>query len=174
VVSSTLPVESYTAEIAPIANYDAATAAAELEIMPQGDADMSWDVSIMKFSKNYDSVEAITDNESPLPLGSLADVHSAVSDIFLGTDWTDPVWGLFDSDFGSIEFNLGDDDPATSMMLHVRASNDIVHPIIELCRQQSWTAIDCSTGEFLEKDPTAGIEGWRAFRDKVIGQESGA
>jgi len=58
------------------------------------------------------------------------------------------------------------------MMLHVRASNELAQPIVALCREEGWTALDCSTGEFLEtaEDPTAGLNGWRAYRDRVIGE----
>lgn len=133
---------------------------------------MSWDVSILKFSQPYAAVEEIPDDETPLPLGSQQHVHSAVTKHFPGTNWSDAAWGIFDSPFGSIEFNLGKDDPASSMMLHVRASNEIVAPIIRLCLEEGWNALDCSTGELLEAadDPTAGLEGWRAYRDRVIGE----
>jgi len=137
---------------------------------------MSWDISIIKFSQAYTTVEAIPDDEKPLDIGVLPRVHAAVSQHFPGTDWNDPLWGIFDSPFGSIEFNVGSDNPVKSMMLHVRASKRILAPIIALCCSQEWSALDCSTGGFLEHadDPAAGIEGWRAFRDRVISQkESG-
>lgn len=137
---------------------------------------MSWDVTIMKFGQSYGSVEEIPDDATPLPLGSTADVHAFVTKFFPGTDWSDAAWGIFDSPFGSIEFNLGKDDPAESMMLHVRASNEIVAPIVAMCREYGWNALDCSTGELLEKseNPAEGIEVWRAFRDKVLSRQSEA
>ncbi|MEW4489727.1 hypothetical protein AB1L42_16720 [Thalassoglobus sp. JC818] len=131
---------------------------------------MSWDVSILKFSQPCAAVEDIPDDEAPLPLGTHQHVHGAVTKHFPGTDWSDPAWGIFDSRFGSVEFNLGKDDPATSLMLHVRASNEIVTPIVALCLEEGWNALDCSTGELLEsaEEPTAGLEGWRTYRDRVI------
>jgi len=126
----------------------------------------------MKFSQPYTSVDEIPDDEKPCNLEAIPHVHHAVLEYFPGTDWNDPAWGIFDTPFGSIEFNLGSDDPANSMMLHVRTSNEIVAPIIALCQSQEWNALDCSTGELLEHadEPTDGIEGWRAFRDRVISQ----
>jgi len=134
---------------------------------------MSWDVMIMKFDQSYGSVGEIPDDATPLPLGSKTDVHGSVTKFFPGTDWSDASWGIFESTFGSIEFNLGEDDPADSMMLHVRASNEVVPPIIAMCRENGWNALDSSTGEMLEssENPTEGIEGWRAFRDQVLGSE---
>lgn len=133
---------------------------------------MSWDIVIMKLSCPYASVSDIPDDEAPLSIGTQARVHAAVTKYFPLTDWTDGAWGIFNSPLGSTEFNLGNDDPASSMMLHVRASTEIVQPIGELCREEEWTALDCSAGEFLEStdDPTAGLRGWRAYHDRVTGE----
>jgi hypothetical protein len=87
---------------------------------------MSWDVSIMRFGTVYASIEEIDDDEQGLLLGSPAQVHDVVRKHFPGTDWSDAAWGMFDCPFGSVEFNRGEDDPATGMMLHVRASDEIV------------------------------------------------
>lgn len=37
---------------------------------------MSWDVSIIKFSKLYASIEQIPDTEKPLPIGSRCSILS--------------------------------------------------------------------------------------------------
>ncbi len=131
---------------------------------------MSWDVSIINFSRPYESVEQIPHDEEPLPLGTRKAVHEAVLQFFPSTSWNDPAWGVFDSPCGSIEFNLGSDDPAQSMMLHVRASNKIVPLIVAFCKEFGWSAIDSGTGEFLERseNPEAGLETWRAYRDQVF------
>ena len=45
--------------------------------------------------------------------------------------------------------------------------------IIALIEQEDWKAIDTSAGEFLATpEDTAGIAGWRAYRDAVIGDGS--
>ena len=134
---------------------------------------MSWDDCIVRFSQAYESLQDVPQDESPLPLGSTAEVRTAVSSVFPETDWSDPAWGVYFSDLGSIEFSLGDDEPATSLMLHVRASAAIVAPIVELLKKQNWNGIDGSTGQLLEMapDPTEGIEGWRAFRDRAFGDQ---
>lgn len=134
---------------------------------------MSWDVSIMRFSRSYDAVEDIAEDERCLVLGAREEVHRAVLASFPGTDWSDPAWGRWESEFGSIEFNLGGDDPAESMMLHVRAGEQVVAGIVSLCKQNQWQAIDCSMGDFLEKrdDPTLGLNAWREYRDRAIGDQ---
>jgi hypothetical protein len=131
---------------------------------------MSWDISIMQFSRKYRSVAEIAEDDKPLELGSRASVHERVLLEFPGTNWADPAWGIWDSPAGSIEFNLGKNDPADGMMLHVRAGGDVIASIVRLCRTNGWQGIDCSSGEFIEQsnEPTRGVESWAAYRDQVV------
>jgi len=134
---------------------------------------MSWDISICKFSRAYASVEEIPDNERCHSLGSRTEVHAAVSSVFPGADWSDPNWGKYEAPFGSIEFNVGGSEPVEGMMLHVRASEAVVAPIVQLCAQQGWQALDVSNGSFLEQSPVpeAGLGDWLNYRNRVLGRE---
>jgi len=131
---------------------------------------MSWDISIVKFSRTYRSVAEIAGNDKPLELGSRAAVHERVLVEFPGTNWADPAWGTWGSPAGSIEFNLGDDDPAEGMMLHVRAGSEVVDSLVRLCRSNGWQGIDCGSGDFIEQsnEPTLGLQSWAAFRDQLV------
>jgi hypothetical protein len=131
---------------------------------------MSWDISIMKFSRVHQSIAEIPENDKPLKLGSRASVHERVLLEFPGTNWADPAWGIWESAAGSIEFNLGKDDPADGMMLHVRASSEVVVSIVRLCHENGWQGIDCSSGDFIEQsnEPTRGLESWATYRDQVV------
>ena len=131
---------------------------------------MSWDVSIHKFSRQYTDISEIPKDEKPLPLGSLAYVHEQVLNHFPGTDWSDQAWGVWSSNVGSIEFNLGREDPADGLMLHVRASQEVVPAIVNLCCSCGWQGIDCSSGDFIEQSekPESGLSAWRKYRDQII------
>lgn len=131
---------------------------------------MSWDISVINFSKKYKSVDEIPADEEPLPLGTRTEMHEIISEFFPNTDWSDPAWGIFLSKFGSIEFSLGNENTSTSLMLHVRASNEIVPPIIELCNRNKWSALDCNSGELLEhsENPAKGLELWRAYLNQIL------
>ena len=134
---------------------------------------MSWDISICKFSRVYASVEQIPDGERCHALGSRSEVRAAVSSTFVGTDWSDPSWGMYDAPFGSIEFNLGEAEPTEGFMLHVRAGEAVVAPIVDLCVQHGWQALDVSNGSFLEQSPIpeSGLRDWLAYRNRVLGSE---
>ncbi len=131
---------------------------------------MSWDVTVQRFSKEYEKVEDIPENEHCVALGSRAEVSDTISRYFPSTNWSDPCWGIFDSPHGSIEFNVGNDESNTGFMMHIRASENIVPTIVAMCIAEKWQALDCSSGEFLEKavDPAAGLEQWADYRNKVI------
>ena len=133
---------------------------------------MSWDVSLYRFTRRYPTIEDIPGDEQLLPLGSLSEVHVAVSAVFPGTNWTDPVWGIYDGEFGSIEFNVGKDDPVKSLGLHVRASDAIVGGILQLCERMACQAMDLTNSTFLDQSahPSAGLEKWREYRDRVVGK----
>ena len=132
---------------------------------------MSWDVSLYKFSKQYPSLDDIPDDEVPLPLGSLSDVQSAVSRVFSGTDWSDPIWGIYDGKGGSIEFNVGRDDPVENLALHVRGTDELIGGILALCEALHCQAIDSVDSSFLDQseNPSAGLETWRSYLSAVVG-----
>ena len=137
---------------------------------------MSWDVSVHRFSRVYTSIADIPGDEQCLPLGSRAEVRALISQVFPGTDWSDPSWGIYSFDGGSVEFNLGKaettDGSMLHFMLHVRASDEIVASIVALCQKNNWQAIDTSTGGFLEQssDPAAGLRAWSRYRGQILGK----
>ncbi len=131
---------------------------------------MSWDISICKFSRVYASPEEIGDDEHCYPLGNRSEIQAAVSSVFIGVDWSDPAWGIYESPLGSIEFNLGGPDPIEGFMLHVRANEALIPPIVQLCSQHNWQALDVSNGSFLEQVavPESGLREWLNYRDRVL------
>ncbi|MFB9241029.1 hypothetical protein IV454_29635 [Massilia antarctica] len=133
---------------------------------------MSWDVFVCKFSRTYTHVDQIGNDESCLPMGSRAEIQAAISALFAGAGWRDPAWGDYQGPAGSVGFNLSDDDPLNSIMLHVRASAAIVAPSMEWCLRHGWQAMGTSAGTFLEQSPVPeqGLRQWMAYRDKIPGQ----
>ena len=134
---------------------------------------MSWDVTIQRFSKEYAAVNEIPNSERCMMLGSCAEVRTAINRFFPNVDWTDVAWGVFESDYGSVEFNIGKDEPNTGFMMHIRASSKVVPAIVAMCLSEHWQALDCSEGVFLEKvsNPSAGLEHWTAYRNQVVGDK---
>ena len=131
---------------------------------------MAWDVSLFKFSRQYRDASEIASDEHLQKLGSLSEVQAIVSSVFVGTDWSDPHWGIFSSEVGSVEFNVGKSDPMESVGLHVRADDSIVDGILTLCERFDCQALDASDGRFLVRSdhPERNLQKWRAYRDQII------
>jgi hypothetical protein len=137
---------------------------------------MSWDVMIFRFAGNPPASTEEMDDAEPLPLGPASEVRAGISAALPQTSWSDPTWGIFDGDGFSIEFNVGNDDPIDDMMLHVRGGGDAIAAIMAFVVPLGWSALDCSTGQFL--DPAApsdeGWTGFQAYRDKITGNDNAA
>lgn len=133
---------------------------------------MSWDVMIFNMrGKTPPPLEQLQESDYE-PLGPAVEVRQRISALLTGVDWSDPTWGIYEGDGFSIEFNAGKDDPIDNMMLHVRGGGDAIAAITRFARPLGWSALDCSTSEFLdlENPSQAGWEVFQAYRDKVIKQ----
>jgi hypothetical protein len=133
---------------------------------------MSWDVMIFNLrDQTPPPLEELQEGDYE-PLGAAADVRQQIASLLPGVDWSDPTWGIYEGDGFSIEFNVGEEDPIENMMLHVRGGGDPIAAITRLAKPLGWSALDCSTSEFLDLDnpSQAGWEGFQAFRDKVFKQ----
>ena len=131
---------------------------------------MSWDVMIFNLrGASPPPIEQMQEGDYE-SLGPADDVRQRISSLLSGIDWSNPTWGIYEGDGFSIEFNVGQDDPIDTMMLHVRGGGDAISAITRLARPLGWSALDCSTSQFLDLDnPShAGWEGFQRFRDKVI------
>ena len=135
---------------------------------------MSWDVMVFKFAGTPPSIEEF-DESNLQPMGAHASIRERISQHLPGVDWSDPTWGNYERDGLSFEFNMGEDDPITNFMVHVRGTGDAIAALMRFAVPSGWTVLDCSTGEFLDPaNPSdAGWTGFQAFRDRVIGASEG-
>jgi hypothetical protein len=136
---------------------------------------MSWDVMILNLrnASPAPSVQAIEKTDVQ-PLGPAAEVRELISSSLPGVDWSEPSWGRFRDSRNElwIEINTGKDDPIEHMMLHDRGTGDAISAIMAVIRPRAWSAVDCTTGEFLDPDDPSDA-GWRRFqefRDQVVGR----
>lgn len=131
---------------------------------------MSWDVMIINARGVPADLETLPEDFESQPLGSAASLRELVSSVLPEVDWSDPSWGMFEGDGFSIELNIGEDDPVTDAMLHVRGSGDPLPSIVRLCKLGGWLAYDTSDGTAIDLDnpSRAGWEAFTQFRDQVI------
>jgi hypothetical protein len=130
---------------------------------------MSWDVLIMN-TGGRTRVDDLPEGFQPESLGDADELRSLLSGFFGSLDWSDPAWGILDNDEFSFEFNFTESGPVDTFMLLVRGGGDAVAPIVAMCKQFGWQALDCSAGEFIDLNhpSTNGWEGFQAYRDRVM------
>lgn len=138
---------------------------------------MSWDVLFQDLPDGLQSIADVPDNFRPSrPLCGRAELLATIRSIAPETDVSDPAWAVLDAEGFSIEFNIGDRDPVTSLMLHVRGDDGALGVIRDLASALGRPAIDCSAGELLDFssiDAVAGFHKWRAYRDRVLANGPG-
>lgn len=128
---------------------------------------MSYDVFIMKFVGDYAAMADVPDDEKTVPLGSVSDVRAAVDREFTTTKWNADGWGVWEDDFGSIEFHISDE--VHGLTLHIRASDDVMPGVVALCRDNSWHGLDGGDAFVESREyPASGLVKWQAYRDAVL------
>ncbi len=130
---------------------------------------MSWDVVLLDSHVPLTVLPKDFDESIFRPLGPLPEVRATIKELFPSVDFTDPSWGdLEDSEY-TIEFNIGKDDPVTSILLHIRGEDVAIEAVMRLCRHTGWCAFG-SEGLLIDfsNDPARGLREWRAFLDKGI------
>lgn len=130
---------------------------------------MSWDVFLMHLPPEISRIEEINESSS-FGLGEKSEVLSRLVNILPEIKFQDSSWGSLDTKEFSIEFNIGDDDPVDSILLHIRGGDSAIDAIDKLCQSTGWRAIAITTGDFIsfDHDPIAGLQKWRAYRDQVL------
>jgi hypothetical protein len=110
---------------------------------------MSWDVLIVNRGGRSGSG---VDDEPTGPLGSPDEVRSRVSSALPGVDWSEPAWGVYETDEYTIEFDVGDDDVVNTVMIRITGGGDIAPDLVRLAQTTAWSLLDTTSGEYL--DPT--------------------
>ena len=131
---------------------------------------MSWDVMVMRIPEGLTSLDEISEDFDE-PLCGLREVGPTLLSVFPDLDLSDPTWGILEGDDFSIEFNIGDEDPCDSIMLHVRGGDGALTPIRALCATTGWAAIDAGGGELIDTNGEGAVSGfteWQEFRKKAL------
>ena len=129
---------------------------------------MSWDVFISKEEvKNLEdgNLAPISDKES-----FVKNLNSIIPNI----NYSDEQWGVFKDANCSIEFDIGDENIVTHIMLYIRGEGD--HPLAmikSICDNFECYAMDCSTGDQMNFDEinSESFIAWQNYRDKIVGEK---
>ena len=130
---------------------------------------MSWDILIINFPEDLQSLSEITHGLKPTPLGKRDDVIAQIHQVLPGADFSDRSWGILDHSGLSIEFNMGKEEVCDGVTLHVRGGGSAIATIVQLLEHLKLRAIDHQTGEFFSAEAAhASFGQWQAYRDRAM------
>jgi hypothetical protein len=134
---------------------------------------MSWGILLLPLPADLTSIDGLSADHEPPPVGSRSSVHKALRSAVGKVDLTDPTWGELLGPTWVIELGIGEHDPVESVMLHVRGGEDDVLPVIfHSSRALGCRPFDCSTGELLTDDAQTSWNAFQSFRDRSIAPDS--
>ncbi|MFJ4689612.1 hypothetical protein ACIQNG_38450 [Streptomyces sp. NPDC091377] len=130
---------------------------------------MSWDVLLFRLPNDVTSVQQISDDYAPAPLGSQHDVLAAITQAIPETDLSDPTWGELLGPTWSMELNIGTEDPVDSIMLHIRGGgDDVLTPVFRLAGALRCKVLDCAEGDLIIPLETSGWYRFQQYRDRML------
>ena len=129
---------------------------------------MSWDVFVQDFP-DVGTLEEMPDDFEPKTIGKRQDVINKIKEVVPFADFSDPSWGVIDTEFFSIELNMGDEEDISSFAFHVRGGSGGGACVAQILKHLGLNAVDSATGDFFDFDnPEYGFKKWKKYRDKCI------
>jgi hypothetical protein len=119
---------------------------------------MSWDLVVFAAGTpkavDADGLASFEPGWTPFPLGSLTEIQRQVTAALPQSQWLEDRWGQYQDADCSMEFNLGSEDPVTSLMIHARGF--AIHAVLHLIAVSGWVALDTTTGTWMDDKSSAG------------------
>lgn len=135
---------------------------------------MSWDIFVQDIPPDVTSVEEMPEDFRPGFIGTRQAIIEAIRRVVPEADFSDPAWGTIAGPQYSIEVNIGAADPVTSFALHVSGGDQAAYVVHDILAELGLRAFDPSnpTGIFaLDDGSLDGLRKWRAYRDRVLGDD---
>lgn len=135
---------------------------------------MSWDVCLIRTKKNDEYVEEISsDNIIPFKQMEIAEEIKAISgNVAARYNCDDLSWQTMEAATWSIEFNVGEEEENDAVMLQIRGGEEPIEVLKALANDLRTRILDCSKGNFMEFNSASGFSDWKAYRDRVIGDNN--
>ena len=135
---------------------------------------MSWDVVIMRFPEGFNGdFEEMPDNWEPENMFTQDYFEEEIKKLFPSIKG-DKDWMTLNAQTYSIEFNIGDDNPISNIMLHVRGGNEALKAIEKVCKNFNCQALDTTESKLIDfnEETNEGFESWRNYKDNVLKKQN--
>ena len=132
---------------------------------------MSWDVSILA-GPDPPNLEKGSGWEPP-PMGTPEEVRRLISaGLNDEVAWWDDGWGQYGGDGFTFELDTGEDNPVTSVTVHVRGGGNPLPALFQIASPHGWYLLDWSTGDLLNAEtPCSSWEAWQDYAARIRGAE---
>jgi hypothetical protein len=133
---------------------------------------MSWDIFVQNLPADARTVAEIPDDFRPAPLMARSALLEQIKEAVPEVDFTDTSRGRIEGPGYSIEVQVGDADPVTSFVFHVRGGDLAAGVVADVLDRLGLRAIDpgSDSGFFSRDTATASLAAWRGYRDRTFGQ----
>lgn len=124
---------------------------------------------LMPVPAGAETIEDLAEDDAPL--GTRAEVLAKLRAALPQADFSDPTWGIVEGPDYSVEVNLGDEEPVSAIMLHVRGGDSVMQVIRTAAKALGCGALDCNADEVLDLEGDvagAGLQAWREYKDRVV------
>ena len=131
---------------------------------------MSWDVVMVRTKTNGEALKDIAcENIVPFTQTEIAEaVKKAAAALGAAYDCADLSYQHLGCGGWSIEFNVGGEPEAESVMLHVRGAEEPKEAFALIASALNARLIDCGTGEFITHGGSGSFERWKKYRDGIL------
>ena len=131
---------------------------------------MSWDVVMVRTKTNGEALKDIAcENIVPFTQTEIAEAIKGIADALgAACDCADLSYQHLGCGGWSIEFNVGGEAQAESVMMHVRGAEMPQEAFAALSDALNARLIDCGTGEFITPGGAGSFERWEKYRDAIL------
>lgn len=131
---------------------------------------MSWDVVMVRTKTNGEALKDIAgENIVPFTQTEIAEaVKNAAAALGAAYDCADLSYQHLGCVGWSIEFNVGGETEAESVMLHVRGAEEPKEAFSLISSVLNARLIDCGTGEFITQGGAGSFERRKKYHDGIL------
>lgn len=132
---------------------------------------MSWDVYIQDLPDGVRFASEIPDDFKPRPLGPREGIIEKLRRAAPDFRFTDATCGVIEFSGGSIDVDVGDEDPCECVALFIRGGDEAVERVIAIVEALGGRALDTGNdgGIFDAASAHESMAAWRKYRDQVVG-----
>lgn len=124
---------------------------------------VSWDILVLNLPLGAKTPDDIADGFEPGSIGRCSDIVAKIKEVVPTADFSDPSWGLIETDQFSLDVSIDADGECEGFAIHIRDGDMAPGVVAAILERLNLRAIDTRSGGFFEADPGA-IEGFRQWR----------